>query len=70
VEFGKRRFSMHNDRVAPPAQETCVQCFGVGRVRVRGDRILCKVCAGKGRVTVKTESAAPTENAAASASSA
>jgi len=64
VDFGKRRFSKHNDRVAPPAQETCVRCFGVGRIRERGNRILCKACAGTGRITVKTE------NATAAASSA
>jgi hypothetical protein len=58
VEFGKRRFSKHNDRVAPPTQETCVRCFGVGRIRERGNRILCKACAGTGRITVKTETAA------------
>jgi len=49
---------MHNDRVAPPVQETCVQCFGVGRIRERGNRILCKACAGTGRITVKLETAA------------
>jgi DnaJ-class molecular chaperone len=64
VEFGKRRFSMHNDRVAPPVQETCVRCFGVGRIRERGNRILCKTCAGTGRITVKTGTAAAAASSA------
>jgi DnaJ-class molecular chaperone len=52
VEFGKRRFSMHNDRAAPPVQETCVRCYGTGHIRERGERLRCKVCKGTGRVTV------------------
>jgi DnaJ-class molecular chaperone len=55
--FGKR-FSMHNDRPAVPAQETCVQCCGTGRVRERGNRLICKPCAGTGRVTVVSERSA------------
>jgi DnaJ-class molecular chaperone len=52
MEFGKRRFSMHNDRVPTPVQETCVRCCGTGRIRERGNRIICKACAGAGRVTI------------------
>jgi len=57
MEFGKRRFSMHNDRQAPAAQETCVRCCGTGRVRERGNRISCKACKGTGRVNVAAERA-------------
>jgi DnaJ-class molecular chaperone len=52
MDFGKRRFSVHNDRVAPVPQETCVRCCGTGRIRERGNRIICKACAGAGRVNV------------------
>jgi DnaJ-class molecular chaperone len=55
--FGKR-FSMHNDRPAPPVQQTCERCYGSGRVRERGNRIICKACAGTGRITVKQERSA------------
>lgn len=50
MTFGKR-FSMHNHRPAPVAQQTCVRCCGTGRIRERGNRIICKACAGTGRVT-------------------
>jgi DnaJ-class molecular chaperone len=56
IAFGKR-FSVHNDRVAPVMQETCVRCCGTGRIRERGNRIICKPCAGTGRVTVASERA-------------
>ena len=56
MDFGKR-FSMHNTRPAPIAQETCVRCCGTGRIRERGDRIVCKACAGTGRIAVVTERA-------------
>jgi DnaJ-class molecular chaperone len=49
---------MHNDRVPVVMQQTCVRCFGVGRIRERGDRIICKVCAGTGRVAVDDKSVA------------
>ncbi len=52
MDFGKRRFSAHNDRPAPVLQETCVRCCGTGRIRERGNRIICKACAGTGRITV------------------
>jgi DnaJ-class molecular chaperone len=52
MEFGKRRFSMHNDRVPTVIQETCVRCCGTGRIRERGTRIICKPCAGTGRKDV------------------
>jgi DnaJ-class molecular chaperone len=51
MDFGKR-FSVHNDRPAPVIQQTCVRCCGTGRVRERGNRIICKACAGSGRITV------------------
>jgi DnaJ-class molecular chaperone len=57
MDFGKRRFSMHNDRTAPAVQETCVKCYGTGRIRERGNRIICKTCAGSGRVTAVKERA-------------
>jgi DnaJ-class molecular chaperone len=62
MDFGKR-FSVHNNRAAPVtqgtpvAQETCVRCFGTGRIRERGNRIICKPCAGTGRITVKEDRA-------------
>jgi hypothetical protein len=52
MEFGKRRFSDHNNRIAPVIQATCVRCCGTGRIRERGNRILCKACAGTGRTNV------------------
>ncbi len=54
MAFGKR-FSMHNDRAPYIVQETCVRCCGIGRIRERGDRIVCKACAGTGRTTVKPD---------------
>jgi DnaJ-class molecular chaperone len=51
MDFGKR-FSIHNKRPAPAVQQTCVRCCGTGHVRHRGDRIICKACAGTGRITV------------------
>lgn len=54
--FGKR-FSMHNNRVAPVIEKTCVRCCGTGRIRERGNRIVCKTCAGAGRVDAVTERA-------------
>jgi DnaJ-class molecular chaperone len=57
VEFG-RRFSAHNNRPAPILQQTCVRCCGVGRIRERGDRIICKACAGTGRTTVPSDRSA------------
>jgi DnaJ-class molecular chaperone len=56
VEFGKR-FSQHNNRPAPVTQQTCVRCYGTGRIRERGDRLICKVCAGTGRTDVPKERA-------------
>jgi DnaJ-class molecular chaperone len=52
MEFGKRRFSKHNDRAPPVIQETCVRCCGTGRIRERGNRIICKACGGSGRKDV------------------
>jgi DnaJ-class molecular chaperone len=51
VEFGKR-FSQHDNRPAPAIQQTCVRCCGTGRIRERGERIICKACDGTGRTTV------------------
>jgi DnaJ-class molecular chaperone len=56
MDFGKR-FSVHNDRAPPVAQQTCVRCCGTGRVRERGERIVCKACAGTGRINIKTDRA-------------
>jgi len=56
VDFGKR-FSQHNNRPAPVIQETCVRCCGTGRIRERGDRIICKACAGTGRTAVAADRA-------------
>jgi DnaJ-class molecular chaperone len=50
MTFGKR-FSIHNDRPPPVMKETCVRCYGTGRIRERGDRLICKICSGTGRVT-------------------
>lgn len=52
--FGKR-FSAHNDRPATLIQHTCVRCCGTGRIRERGNRIICKACAGAGRTTANVE---------------
>jgi DnaJ-class molecular chaperone len=54
MTFGKR-FSIHNDRVAPVVQQTCMRCYGTGRVRERGNRIICRVCGGTGKVDAVTE---------------
>jgi hypothetical protein len=54
--FGKR-FSSHNDRPPTIIEYTCVRCCGTGRIRERGNRIICKGCAGTGRTTVLTERA-------------
>jgi DnaJ-class molecular chaperone len=58
MDFGKRRFSDHNNRSAPVIQQTCVRCCGTGHVRERGNRIICKVCTGTGRTTAATDRAA------------
>ncbi len=57
MDFGKRRFSGHNDRPALVLQETCVRCCGTGRIRERGNRIICKACTGTGRITVARDRA-------------
>ncbi len=54
--FGKR-FSIHNNRVAPVLQQTCVRCCGTGHVRERGSRLICKICTGTGRTVVAAERA-------------
>jgi DnaJ-class molecular chaperone len=56
VDFGKR-FSFYDNRPTPAVRETCVRCYGTGRIRERGDRLICKACAGTGRVAVITERA-------------
>jgi len=53
MDFGKR-FSVHNHRTPPVVQQTCVRCSGTGRVRERGNRIICKACGGSGKMNVKT----------------
>jgi DnaJ-class molecular chaperone len=50
MQFGKR-FSVHNNRPAPVLEQNCQKCFGTGRVRERGTKILCRVCAGRGKVS-------------------
>jgi DnaJ-class molecular chaperone len=57
MDFGKRRLSMPNDRLPAIIQHTCARCCGTGRVRERGNRIICKACAGSGRLTVKADRA-------------
>lgn len=56
MDFGKR-FSIHNNRVAPVVQQTCVRCCGTGYVRERGTRLICKICTGTGRTVVVAERA-------------
>ena len=41
---------MHTKRPAPVIQQTCVRCCGTGRIRERGNRIICKACAGAGLI--------------------
>jgi hypothetical protein len=50
MTFGKR-FSMHNNRPPVVMKETCVRCCGTGHIRERGNRLICKICSGTGRVT-------------------
>jgi len=57
MDFGKR-FSIHNKRPAAVVQETCVRCRGAGRIRERGERIICKACKGTGRATAKAQRSA------------
>ncbi len=47
-----KRFSVQNNRPAPIFKQTWVRCCGTGRIRERGDQIICKPCAGTGRVDV------------------
>jgi len=54
MEFGKR-LSIDDRRAAPVLQQTCVRCCGTGRIRERGNRILCRACTGTGRTTVRTD---------------
>ena len=56
MTFGKRLPNSAHEP-APLVQETCVRCYGTGRVRVRGDRIICRACAGTGRITMKADRA-------------
>jgi len=56
MDFGKR-FSVHNNRAPPVVHQTCVRCSGTGHVRERGNRIICKACAGSGKINVKTDRA-------------
>jgi DnaJ-class molecular chaperone len=54
MNFGKR-VSIREPGPALAMQQTCVRCCGVGRIRERGDRIICKPCKGTGRVDAPTE---------------
>jgi DnaJ-class molecular chaperone len=60
MEFGKR-LAGHGDQPVPVsqpvAQETCVPCCGTGRIRERGDRLICRNCGGTGRIDVVMEQA-------------
>jgi DnaJ-class molecular chaperone len=56
MAFGTRP-SKHNNHPASVMQQTCVRCYGTGRIRERGNRIICKACAGSGRVTAETDRA-------------
>jgi hypothetical protein len=51
MDFGKR-LAGHGNSPAPVVQQTCVRCCGTGRIRERGDRIICKACRGTGRIDV------------------
>ena len=51
MTFGKR-FSVHNDRAPAVVERTCARCYGTGRVRERGTRMICKACTGSGRTVV------------------
>jgi len=51
MAFGTRD-SIQKDREPKVTQETCVRCCGTGHVRERGHRLICKICTGKGRITV------------------
>jgi hypothetical protein len=64
MEFGKRPFLDPNAGASAVTQETCVRCFGIGRVRERGNRLRCTACGGTGRITVKPEGKAAPEDAA------
>jgi uncharacterized membrane protein len=57
MEFGKRH-SIPDGRPPPVILETCVPCCGTGRIRERGNRIICKTCTGTGKTAVKAESTA------------
>ncbi len=48
-----KRFSKHNNRPAPVNLQTCERCSATGRDRERGQQIVCKVCAGTGKVNAK-----------------
>jgi len=56
MAFGTR-LSLGKDGPRAPAatQETCPRCRGTGHVRERGQRLICKACAGTGRVTVAAD---------------
>ncbi len=56
MTFGKR-FSVHNDRTPTVIEHTCVRCCGTGRIRERGNRIVCVACAGRGRTTAEVKRA-------------
>jgi DnaJ-class molecular chaperone len=50
MDFGKRG-STQTAR-STPQQQTCLRCYGTGHVRERGSALVCKVCAGTGRIKV------------------
>jgi hypothetical protein len=57
MEFGKR-FSIYDGRPPPVILETCVRCCGTGRIRERGNRIICKTCAETGKIAAKADRSA------------
>jgi len=60
MEFGKRLAGQGEQSapvVQPVVQETCVRCCGTGRIRERGDRLICKNCGGTGRIDVVLDGA-------------
>jgi hypothetical protein len=46
MTFGR----IQNKPVAPVVQQTCKRCCGTCRVRESGNLIICRVCAGTGKV--------------------
>jgi DnaJ-class molecular chaperone len=56
MSFGTR-VSIRQPGPAVARKETCTRCYGTGWVRERGSKIVCKPCAGTGRVDAKAKHA-------------